>query len=122
MGVARAIIVGNLTSDPRANDAVTVCNLRVAVNTRRKVGEEWTDVANFFDVVVLGGSAKNCVEYLTKGRQVAIDGRLQWREWQDKDGNARQSVEIVADEIQFLGSAQREGAGEAEAPAEDPGW
>lgn len=104
-GIARATLVGNLTGDPRGNDAQTVCNLRVAVNQRRKVGDEWTDVASYFDVVVIGGRAKVCLEYLTKGRQVAVDGRLQWREW-EKDGVKRQSVEIVADEVMFLGGRQ----------------
>lgn len=108
MGIARATIVGNLTNDPRGNDTGTVCNLRVAVNTRRKVNDEWTDVAGYYDVVVLGGNAKNCMEYLKKGRQVAIDAKIQWREWQDKDGNNRQSVEFLADEIQFLGSGDRD--------------
>lgn len=103
MGIARVTLVCNLTNDPRLNDAGTVANLRVAVNQRRKVGDEWTEVASFFDVVALGKKAELCGEYLSKGRQIAVDGQLQWREWSDKEGNNRQSVEILADEIQFLG-------------------
>lgn len=124
MGIARATLVGNLTSDPRGNEAQTVANLRVAVNMRRKIGDEWQEVAGYYDVVVLGGRAKVCLEYLSKGRQVAIDGRLQWREWTDKDDNKRQSVEILADEVQFIGS--RESSEQAPAqttPADDDlGW
>lgn len=105
MGIATAQLVGNLTSDPRSNSAGTICNLRVAVNDRRKVGDEWQEVAGFYDVVVLGKSAENCMKYLAKGRQVAIAGKLQWREW-EKDGVKRQQVEILANEVQFIGGKQ----------------
>lgn len=128
MGIARATLVGNLTSDPRGNEAETVCNLRVAVNMRRKISDEWQDVVGFYDVVVIGGRAKTCLEYLAKGRQVAIDGRLQWREW-EKDGAKRQSVEILADEVQFIGSRgedSQSGDASSTEPAassdDGPGW
>ncbi|HTU98536.1 MAG TPA: single-stranded DNA-binding protein, partial [Solirubrobacteraceae bacterium] len=54
---------------------------------------------------------ENCARYLSKGRGVAVDGRLQWREWQDKEGNKRQSVDIVAESVQFLGGRDDAGAG-----------
>ena len=50
-----------------------------------------------------GAQGENCARFLSKGRPIAIDGRLEWREWQDQDGNKRQAVEIVADTVQFLG-------------------
>ena len=53
---------------------------------------------------VFGNQAESCSQYLSKGRPVAIDGRLEWREWQAQDGAKRESVEIVADSVQFLGS------------------
>ncbi|MBN8867993.1 MAG: single-stranded DNA-binding protein, partial [Solirubrobacterales bacterium] len=83
-----------------------VCSLRVAVNGRRKdQSGNWVDKPNYFNVVVWGAQGQNCANYLSKGRPVAIDGRLDWREWQDKEGNKRQTIEIVADTVQFLGTA-----------------
>ena len=107
----RVIITGNLTRDPELRNlpsGTAVCSLRVAVNTRRKDGTsgEWVDKPNYFDVTVWGAQGENCAQYLQKGRPVAVDGRLEWREWQDRDGNKRQSVDIIADSVQFLGSRE----------------
>jgi single-strand DNA-binding protein len=107
------VLVGNLTKDPElrhtpAGTAVTT--LRVAVNDRVKRGEEWTDAAYYFDVTVWGRTAENCAQYLAKGRPVGVQGKLTWREWDAQDGTKRQSVEVVADNIQFLGS--RDGGGD----------
>jgi single-strand DNA-binding protein len=84
-----------------------VCKLRVAVNTRRKNGAtgEWQDSPNFFNVTVFGGQGESCAKFLAKGRPVAIDGRLEWREW-EKDGQKRSAVEILADSVQFLGDGK----------------
>jgi single-strand DNA-binding protein len=106
--INRVTITGNLTSDPELralNSGTSVCKLRVAVNTRRKDCQtgEWRDFPNYFDVTVWGAQGENCARYLSKGRGVAVDGRLEWREWQDQQGNKRQSVEIIADTVQFLG-------------------
>ena len=57
-------------------------------------------------MTVWGAQGENCAQYLAKGRPVAVDGRLEWREWQDKEGNKRQSVDIIADSVQFLGSRE----------------
>ena len=83
----------------------SVCKLRVACNTRRKDGPtgEWVDKPNYFDVTVWGAQGENCARYLTKGRPVAIDGRLEWREWESEDGGKRQAIDIIADAVQFLG-------------------
>lgn len=107
--INRVTITGNLTRDPELRSTPSgtpVCGLRVAVNTRRKNGStgEWEDKPNYFDVTVWGAQGENCSNYLSKGRPVAVDGRLEWREWEDRDGNKRQSVDIVADTVQFLGS------------------
>lgn len=115
--INRVIITGNLTSDPELRSlpsGSSVCKLRIAVNTRRKDGQsgEWIDKPNYFDVTVWGAQGENCARYLSKGRGAAIDGRLEWREWQDQQGNKRQSVEIVADSVQFLG-----GGGEGGSPS-----
>jgi single-strand DNA-binding protein len=111
--INRVILTGNLTRDPELRSlpsGTSVCNLRVASNTRRKDSStgEWVDKPNYFDVTVWGAQGENCAQYLSKGRPLAVDGRLEWREWQDKDGNKRQSVDIIADSVQFLGS--REGS------------
>ena len=114
--INRVTITGNLTRDPELRSlqsGTSVCKLRVAVNSRRKDGAtgDWVDKPNYFDVTVWGAQGENCANYLFKGRPVAVDGRLDWREWEDKDGNKRQSIEIIADTVQFLGS--RDGGGES---------
>jgi len=81
-----------------------VCSLRLAVNSRRKdQSGQWVEKPNYFDVTVWGQQGENCAQYLAKGRPVAIDGRLEWREWDAQDGTKRQAVEIIADSVQFLG-------------------
>jgi single-strand DNA-binding protein len=106
--INRVVLTGNLTTDPELRSlpsGTSVCRLRIASNTRRKDGAsgEWVDKANFFDVTVWGAQGENCARFLSKGRPVAIDGRLEWREWETPEGNKRQAVDIVADSVQFLG-------------------
>ena len=118
----RVVLTGNLTRDPELRNTpsgTSVCSLRVACNTRRKdASGEWVDKPNYFDVTVWGAQGENCATYLQKGRPVAIDGRLEWREWEDQNGNKRQSVEIIADSVQFLGSRE-EGNGSRFTPQSD---
>ncbi len=118
--INRTVLTGNLTKDPELRSVpsgTSVCELRIACNTRRKDKNsgEWTDKPNFFNVKVWGTQGENAARYLSKGRPVAIDGRLEWREWEAQDGTKRQAIEIIADSVQFLGSR---GGGESE---EDPG-
>jgi single-strand DNA-binding protein len=104
--INRVIVTGNLTRDPELRSLPSgnsVCKLRIAVNSRRKENGEWVDKPNYFDVTVWGAQGENCATYLSKGRPVAIDGRLEWREWEAQDGSKRQAVEIIADSVQFLG-------------------
>ncbi len=119
----RVVITGNLTRDPELRNTsggTPVCSLRVAVNTRRKNAEgEWVDKPNYFDVTVWGAQGENCANYLHKGRPVAVDGRLEWREWEDKSGAKRQSVDIIADSVQFLGSREGGENGGRSAPQTD---
>ena len=106
--INRVVLTGNLTRDPELRSlpsGTPVCSLRIACNTRRKGSSgEWEDKPNYFDVTVWGAQGENCSRFLSKGRPVAIDGRLEWREWETQDGQKRQAVEIVADSVQFLGS------------------
>jgi single-strand DNA-binding protein len=110
------VITGNLTQDPELRhlgSGTAVCELRVAVNSRRKdQSGNWVDKANYFNVTVWGAQGENCAQYLAKGRPVAIEGRLDWREWEAKDGSGkRQAVQIVANTVQFLGSRDGGGSG-----------
>jgi single-strand DNA-binding protein len=113
--INRVVLVGNLTRDPELKQlpsGTSVCSLRIAVNTRRKDETgQWADKPNYFSVSVYGNQAESCSQYLSKGRPVAIDGRLEWREWQGQDGAKRESVEVVADSVQFLGSRGDAAAG-----------
>ena len=113
--INRVVLVGNLTRDPELRhtpSGMAVCSLRIAVNTRRKdsTSGQWTEKPNYFDITVWGNQGESCAQYLSKGRPVAVDGRLEWREWEAQDGSKRQAVEVIADTVQFLGS--REGGGE----------
>jgi single-strand DNA-binding protein len=114
--INRVVMTGNLTRDPELRSlqsGLSVCSLRIASNTRRKNQStgEWEDKPNFFDVTVWGAQGENCARFLAKGRPVAIDGRLEWREFTDNAGNKRQAIEIIADGVQFLGSRDDTGGG-----------
>ena len=106
--INRVVLVGNLTKDPELRHTPSgnpVCKLRIAVNTRQKdaATQQWGDKPNYFDVTVWGNQAESCAQYLSKGRPVGVDGRLDWREWEAQDGSTRQAVEIIAESVQFLG-------------------
>jgi single-strand DNA-binding protein len=95
---------GNLTRDPELRSlpsGVAVCALRIASNERYKDGAtgEWSDRPGYYDVSVWKGLGEWLANNLHKGDQIVVSGRLRWREWQDKDGNNRQSVDISADSI-----------------------
>ncbi len=116
VNINSVVITGNLTRDPELRttpNGTSVCKLRVAVNSRRKdQSGEWVDKPNYFDVTVWGAQGENCANYLSKGRPVAVDGRLEWREWEAQDGSGkRQAVEIIASSVQFLGSRGDNGGG-----------
>jgi single-strand DNA-binding protein len=106
--INRVVLVGNLTKDPELRhtpSGTPVCSLRIAVNSRRRdESGSWVDKPNYFDVSVFGNQAESSAQYLSKGRPVGIDGRLDWREWDATDGSGkRQAVQIIAESVQFLG-------------------
>jgi single-strand DNA-binding protein len=118
--INRVVLVGNLTRDPELRalpSGNSVCRIGLAVNDSVKDPEtgEWKEYANFFDVSVFGRQAESCAQYLAKGRQVAIDGKLRWRSWETQDGQKRSAVEIFADRVQFIGP--RDGGGGGRGPA-----
>jgi single-strand DNA-binding protein len=107
--INRVTLTGNLTRDPElrsTQSGTSVCSLRLASNTRRKdsASGEYRDKANYFDVTVWGAQGENCNRFLSKGRPVAVDGRLEWREWTTDGGDKRQAIHIIADTVQFLGA------------------
>jgi single-strand DNA-binding protein len=104
--INRVVLVGRLTRDPELRSlpsGVNVCGLRIACSSSRKDAEgDYHERPNFFDVSVYGGSAENVSRYMRKGSRVAVDGRLEWREWETSDQQKRQAVSIVAETVQFL--------------------
>jgi single-strand DNA-binding protein len=115
--INRVIITGNLTRDPELStlpaSGTAVCSLRVACNGRRKNNDtnQWEDQPNYFDVTVWGAQGESCSRFLSKGRPVAVDGRLRWREWTTTEGQKRQAVDIIAESVQFLGGRDDAGNG-----------
>lgn len=111
----RVILIGNLTRDVELRSipsGTTVGNFGIAVNRRRKnEAGEWTEEASFFNIVVWGNQAEKCAEYIHKGSSVAIEGRLQSRSWETEDGQKRSVVEVVAENVQFLGGRGEGGGG-----------
>lgn len=116
-GVNKVILIGNLGADPEVRftpGGQAVANFKIATN------ESWIDKSGqkqerteWHRIVVWGKTAENCGEYLKKGRQVYVEGRLQTREWTDKEGKKNYTTEIVATSVQFLGggAGRNEGAG-----------
>ena len=131
--INRVILVGNLTRDPElrsTGSGLSVCTIRIAVNNRRKKGDtgEWVEEPNYFNVTTFGAQADNVARFRAKGRQVAVDGRLSWSEYEAKDGSGkRERVEVIADTVQFIGPREGGsggsgggGGGEWSAPAAAP--
>jgi len=113
--INKVILIGNLGKDPELRytpGGQAVCDLSIATT------DQWTDKSGerkeqteWHRVVVWGKQAENCSQYLSKGRQCYVEGRLRTRQWDDKDGNKRYTTEIVAQTVQFLGGGRGEGAG-----------
>src|SRR3954467_12328400 len=113
--VNKVILVGNLGADPELKYTPTnrpLCNLSVATNEvfKDKSGQR-QEKTEWHRVTVWGDQAENCSKYLAKGRMVYIEGRLQTRSWDDKEGKKRYSTEIVADRVVFLSTGGAEGGG-----------
>ncbi|MCL2128342.1 MAG: single-stranded DNA-binding protein, partial [Treponema sp.] len=99
------VLIGRLTRDAELKSIASgqaVCKFSIAVNRRRKVGDQWEDEPNFFDVVVWGRQGETLHQYLVKGKMVGVDGELRQDRWQ-QDGQNRSKVEIVANYLQLLG-------------------
>ncbi len=124
--VNKVILIGNLGRDPElryTQGGKAVANFSVAT-TEKYTGRDGTpqEHTEWHRIVVWDKQAENCAKYLAKGRSVYIEGRLQTREWEDREGNKRSTTEINAQRVQFLGGP-REGAGSAPrepAPSAEP--
>jgi single-strand DNA-binding protein len=118
--INRVVMVGRLTRDVELRSLPSgrsVASLRIACNSSRKDGEQTTERPNYFDVTVYGAPAESVARYTGKGSRVGIDGRLEWREWENSEQQRRQAVSIVADVVQFLDG--RGGRSENEVSDED---
>ena len=114
-GVNKAILVGNLGRDPELRQTPSgqsVCNFTLATS------ENWTDKngerverTEWHRIVAWGKTGELCAQYLSKGRTVYVEGRIQTREWEDKDGNKRYTTEINAQTVNFIGPRGGDGAG-----------
>ncbi|GAC1341021.1 MAG: hypothetical protein NVS2B9_06070 [Myxococcales bacterium] len=123
-GINKVILVGNLGKDPEVRytpGGQAVANFNIATN------EAWTDKqgqkqerTEWHRIVVWGKTAELCGEYLSKGRQVYIDGRLQTREWNNKEGVKQYTTEVVANQVLFLSGGER-GAGQGRGGAKGGG-
>ncbi len=135
-GVNKAILIGNLGRDPElrytqggqavANFSIATTESFTTKDGRRDERTEW------HRIVVWGKTAENCAQYLSKGRTVYIEGRIQTREWENKEGQKQRTTEVVAQTVQFLGGPRGdadatraaapggEGAGGGSAPGEPP--
>ena len=115
MTVNKVILIGNLGQDPElrsTGSGTSVCNLRLATSERRKDRDgNWGDHTEWHSVVCFGRTAENVQRFCRKGKQIFVEGRLQTRKWQDRDGNDRWSTEVVADTIRFLGGRGEDGGG-----------
>jgi single-strand DNA-binding protein len=123
--INRVVLVGRLTRDPELRalpSGTSVCSLRVACNSSRKDSDgELIERPNYFDVSVYGAPGESVGRYMRRGSRVAIDGRLEWREWETAEQERRQAVSIVADTVQFLDSPGERGQLDAGEDGEEDG-
>lgn len=109
--INHVILIGRLTHDIGTDsrsfaytpNGTARANVSIAVNRSEKQNGEWVDVASFFDVTIWGKTAENLKPYLTKGKQIAVDGYLKQERWKDSQGNNRYAVKVMADTVQLLG-------------------
>ena len=102
--INKVILIGNLTRDPEMKHTArgkAVADFCLAYNHKYRSGEEWKKETHFFDVSTFR-HAENCQAYLRKGSQVAVEGALRYRRWEDKEGKVKTKISILAETVQFL--------------------
>lgn len=110
-GVNRVFLIGNLGKDPEvrySQSGMAVANLTLATTEGVKVDGEWTEKTEWHRLVAFGKTAENINQYLSKGSSIYVEGRLQTRQWEDKEGVTKYTTEIVVNDCKFLGSPDRE--------------
>jgi single-strand DNA-binding protein len=127
MSINRVVLTGNLTKDAelkQTSGGMAIVKMRLAVNDRRKNAAtgQWEDSPNFIDVTMFGSRGEAVSRFLSKGKQIAVEGKLRWHEWESQAGDKRSALEVVADDIELLGGRGDTPAGSSRpAPAADPG-
>lgn len=112
--INHVVLVGRLVRDAQlkyTNSGLAICEFSIAINNRRKQGDDWVDEAHFFDVTLFGRQGEAIQRYLTQGKQVGVDGRLQQDRWQNNEGQNRSKVTIIANNVMLLGSRDGGGSG-----------
>ena len=100
-------LVGRLTRDAEirySGSGFPITTLSLALTATRKKGDDWVEESHFFDCTVLGKQGEALKDYLLKGKQIAVDGKLRQERWEQDDGNKRSKVVVLVDNIQLLGS------------------
>ena len=108
--INHVVLVGRLTRDAELKYTASgqaVCKFSIAVNRRRKNGDQWEDEANFFDVVLWGRQGEALTQFLRRGKSIGVDGELRQDRWQ-QEGQNRSKVEIVANNVQLLGGGSQD--------------
>ncbi|PIE04767.1 MAG: single-stranded DNA-binding protein [Spirochaetales bacterium] len=124
--INKVILVGRLTRDAEQSytqSGYAILKFSIAVNRRRKQGDQWVDEANFFDVTVWGRQGEAIAPYMTKGKQVGVEGQLRQERWDAQDGSKRSKVTVEATNIQLLGGRDSASSGGAyQDNAQGGGW
>lgn len=112
MTINRVVLAGNLTREPERRESgsgAVVLSFGIAVNERfkNKTTDEWEERPNYFDCVMFGKRADAISKYLSKGDKVAIEGKLRWSQYTDKQGNNRSSVDVVVDEVELMSKSEQ---------------
>ncbi|MBN1648095.1 MAG: single-stranded DNA-binding protein [Spirochaetales bacterium] len=113
--INHVVLVGRLTRDAElkyTNTGTAISKFSVAVNRRKRSGDQWTDEVSYFDIVLWGKTAETLNQYLQKGKQVAVSGELRQNRW-EQEGQNRSKVEVIANNIQLLGGSGKGSDGPA---------
>ncbi|MCL2832333.1 MAG: single-stranded DNA-binding protein [Treponema sp.] len=111
--INQVVLVGRLTRDAELKYTAggqAVCKFSIAVNRRKKVGDQWEDEVNYFDVVLWGRQGESINQFMQKGKQIGVEGELRQDRWQ-QDGQNRSKIEIIASNVQLLGGSPGAGQG-----------
>jgi single-strand DNA-binding protein len=123
MSLNKAIFTGNLAKDAELKETgsgMAVLNFSVAVNDRRKQGEEWVDAVNWIDCVMFGNRATALAQYLTRGTKVAIESKIRWSSWETDEGQKRSKIDFIVDNLELLGGKREQS--EPELSDDDIPW